>query len=42
MCAGEAIDILLAMKGKLTKKEMRHLDDTQRDKQVKEHVVQQA
>jgi len=27
MFAGEAIDILLAMKGKLTKEERRHLDD---------------
>jgi len=39
MCKGEAIDILLAMKGKLTKEERRHLDDARRDKQVKEHVV---
>jgi len=42
ICAGEAIDILLAMKGKLIKEEKRHLDDARRDKQVKEHVVQQA
>jgi len=30
------------MKGKLTKEEKRHLDDARRDKQVKEHAVQQA
>ena len=40
MRASETIDILLAMKGKLTKEERRHLDDAQIDKQVKEHVVQ--
>jgi len=39
MCAGEAIEILLGMKGKLTKEERRHLDHGRRDKQVKEHVV---
>jgi len=42
MRAGEAIDILLAMKGKLNKEERRHFNDARRDKQVKEHVVQQA
>jgi len=42
MCTSEAIDILLAMKGKLTKEEKRHLNDTRRDKQVKEYVLQQA
>jgi len=41
-CAGEAIDTLLAMKGKLTKEEKRHLDDARIDKQVKEHAMQQA
>jgi len=30
------------MKGKLTKEEKSHLDDARRDKQVKEHAVQQA
>ena len=30
------------MKGKLTKEEKRHLDDARRDKQVKEHAVQQV
>jgi hypothetical protein len=30
------------MKGKLTKEEKRHLDDARREKQVKEHAVQQA
>jgi len=41
-CVGEAIDTLLAMKGKLTKEEKRHLDDARQDKQVKEHAVRQA
>jgi len=30
------------MKAKLTKEEKRHLDDARRDKQVKEHAVQQV
>jgi len=42
MLVSEAIDILLAIKEKLTKEEMRHLDDARREKQVKDHVVQQA
>jgi len=41
-CAGEAIDALLAMKEKLTKQKKRHLDDARRDKQVKEHAVEQG
>ena len=36
------IDILLTMKGKLTKEGKRHLDDARRDKQVKQHAVRQA
>jgi len=39
-CAGKAIDTLLAMKGKLTKEEKRHLDNARKDKQVKEHAVE--
>jgi len=42
MCVCEAVDILLTMKGKLTKEERRHLDDARRDKQVKVHIIQQA
>ena len=38
----EAIDTLLAMKGKLMKEEKRHLDDARWDKQVKEHAIQQV
>jgi len=41
-CAGEAINTLLAMKGKIIKEERRHLDDVRKDKQVKEHAVQEA
>ena len=42
LCAVEAIDTLLAIKGKLMKEEKRHLDDACWDKQVKEHAMKQA
>jgi len=41
-CAAEVINTLLAMKKKLTKEEKRHLDNARRDKQAKEHAMQQA
>jgi len=38
----KAIDVWLKMEGKLTKKEMRHLDDAKREKHVREHVIQEV